>query len=50
MPISNGTAVPAKTILVTGAGGFVGGHLLPALRAAFPAARILGTGQTPMPG
>ncbi len=32
----SGTAVPAKTILVTGAGGFVGSHLLPALRAAFP--------------
>jgi GDP-4-dehydro-6-deoxy-D-mannose reductase len=46
MPISNGTAVPAKTILVTGAGGFVGSHLLPALRAAFPEARILGTAQT----
>jgi GDP-4-dehydro-6-deoxy-D-mannose reductase len=28
-------------ILMTGASGFVGGHLLPALRAAFPAAMIL---------
>jgi GDP-4-dehydro-6-deoxy-D-mannose reductase len=45
MPTSNGTAVLSKTILVTGAGGFVGGHLFHALRAAFPAARIIGTGQ-----
>lgn len=29
-----------KRILVTGAGGFVGGHLLPRLRAAFPEAEI----------
>jgi GDP-4-dehydro-6-deoxy-D-mannose reductase len=28
-------------ILVTGASGFVGGHVLPALRAAFPAARLI---------
>jgi GDP-4-dehydro-6-deoxy-D-mannose reductase len=33
-----------RTILVTGAGGFVGQHLMPALRAAFPQARVLGTG------
>lgn len=45
MPTSSGTAVAAKTILVTGAGGFVGSHFLPALRAAFPSARIIGTGQ-----
>jgi GDP-4-dehydro-6-deoxy-D-mannose reductase len=32
-------------VLVTGAGGFVGRHLLPALAAAFPAAKIIGTGQ-----
>jgi GDP-4-dehydro-6-deoxy-D-mannose reductase len=31
-------------ILVTGAAGFVGGHLLPALRAAFAGAPIVGTG------
>ena len=31
---------PAR-ILVTGATGFVGGHLLPALRSAFPAAELL---------
>ncbi len=30
---------PAR-ILLTGAGGFVGGHLLPVLRAAFPAAEL----------
>ncbi|MCK8787042.1 GDP-mannose 4,6-dehydratase [Roseomonas sp. NAR14] len=32
-----------RRILVTGAGGFVGRHLLPALRAAFPAATLIGT-------
>lgn len=31
-----------KRILVTGASGFVGRHLLPALRDCFPAARLLG--------
>ena len=30
-----------QRILLTGVGGFVGGHLLPALRAAFPAADLL---------
>jgi GDP-4-dehydro-6-deoxy-D-mannose reductase len=34
-----------NTLLVTGAGGFVGRHLAPALQAAFPAARIIGTSQ-----
>jgi len=34
-------------ILVTGAGGFVGGHLLPALTAAFPAAELIGCGNAP---
>lgn len=29
-----------KRILVTGAGGFVGGHLMPRLRAAFPQAEV----------
>lgn len=30
-----------RRILVTGAGGFVGGHLMPALRLAFPDAAVL---------
>ncbi len=33
-----------RRILVTGAGGFVGHHLLPALRAAFPDATLIATG------
>jgi len=33
-----------RAILVTGAGGFVGRHLLPALGAAFPKSRIIGAG------
>jgi GDP-4-dehydro-6-deoxy-D-mannose reductase len=33
--------------LVTGAGGFVGRHLTPALQAAFPAAKVIGTSQDP---
>jgi GDP-4-dehydro-6-deoxy-D-mannose reductase len=32
------------SILLTGAGGFVGQHLLPALKSAFPAARLIPTG------
>lgn len=32
------------TILVTGAGGFVGRYLMPALRQRWPAARCIGTG------
>lgn len=31
-----------RRILLTGAGGFVGSHLIPALRAAFPDARLIG--------
>jgi GDP-4-dehydro-6-deoxy-D-mannose reductase len=50
MPTLKGIAVPSKAILVTGAGGFVGGHLLPALRAAFPTAKLIGTGQEPDAG
>jgi GDP-4-dehydro-6-deoxy-D-mannose reductase len=34
-----------ETILLTGGGGFVGRHFAPALRAAFPAARIIATSQ-----
>ena len=30
-----------QRILVTGAGGFVAGHLLPQLRVAFPAAELV---------
>lgn len=33
-----------RRILVTGAGGFVGAHLLPRLRAAFPAAALVALG------
>lgn len=33
--------MPPRRILVTGAGGFVGRHLLPALGAAFPGAALL---------
>ncbi|WP_160122294.1 NAD-dependent epimerase/dehydratase family protein [Rhodovarius lipocyclicus] len=41
---------PAR-ILVTGATGFVGGHLLPALRQAFPAATLIaGLHHDPAPG
>ncbi len=35
------TSTPIGRILVTGAAGFVGGHLLPVLHAAFPDAEIL---------
>ena len=33
--------MPPRRILITGAGGFVGRHLLPALRTAFPGAVLL---------
>jgi GDP-4-dehydro-6-deoxy-D-mannose reductase len=36
--------VSLRRILVTGAGGFVGSHVLPALSAAFPMATLFGTG------
>jgi GDP-4-dehydro-6-deoxy-D-mannose reductase len=36
--------MPPATILVTGAGGFVGRFLLPALKAAFPESNVIGTG------
>jgi GDP-4-dehydro-6-deoxy-D-mannose reductase len=40
-----GRKMAARTILVTGGSGFVGGHLLSALAASFPDDRIIGTGQ-----
>jgi GDP-4-dehydro-6-deoxy-D-mannose reductase len=42
--------MPRQRILVTGADGFVGQHLLAPLRAAFPAAELLATGRQPGPG
>ena len=36
-------------VLVTGATGFVGRHLLAALRAAFPAAELVPAGRTGEP-
>lgn len=36
-----------SSILVTGAGGFVGQHLLPVLKSAFPMSRIIGSGLHP---
>jgi GDP-4-dehydro-6-deoxy-D-mannose reductase len=39
-----------RRILVTGAAGFVGSHLLPALRGRFPEAEIKGTGLHDAPG
>lgn len=46
MPIWPGIRrrMPARTILITGAAGFVGRHLIRALAAALPEARIVGTG------
>jgi GDP-4-dehydro-6-deoxy-D-mannose reductase len=37
--------MPPRRILVTGAGGFAGRHLMPALAQAFPGAILIGTGQ-----
>lgn len=39
-----------RRILVTGAGGFVGSHLLPALQAAFPESEITPTAHEPTHG
>jgi len=36
--------MPPASILITGANGFAGQHLLPALKTAFPAARLIPTG------
>lgn len=42
---------PAPRILLTGAGGFVGRHMVPALRAAFPDATLIAAGrETEVPG
>jgi nucleoside-diphosphate-sugar epimerase len=38
-----------RHILVTGAGGFVGGHLIPELRRRFPQANLTATAQRAMP-
>ena len=43
MPTSDSVFSPGR-VLLTGAEGFVGGHLRPALAAAFPGAEIIGTG------
>ncbi|MBV8588619.1 MAG: GDP-mannose 4,6-dehydratase, partial [Acetobacteraceae bacterium] len=37
-------------ILVTGAGGFVASHLIPALHGAFPGTQVVGAGHQPRPG
>ncbi|MBN9509128.1 MAG: GDP-mannose 4,6-dehydratase [Alphaproteobacteria bacterium] len=42
--------MPRQRILLTGADGFVGRHLLPPLRAAFPVADLLATGRNAVPG
>lgn len=39
-----------RSILVTGGSGFVGRHLLPALRVAFPNAEVVGTAPEPLSG
>ena len=44
MPTSDKPAFAPAHILLTGAEGFVGGYARPALAAAFPAARITGSG------
>lgn len=43
-------ALHTGSILVTGASGFVGTHLLKALARAYPASTIVGTGVAPHPG
>lgn len=44
--MSASAEAPPCRILITGAGGFAGHHLLPALRGAFPAARLIGASRS----
>ena len=44
--MNTGINIPYKRILVTGATGFLGSHILPALREAFPQAEIIGVGRS----
>ncbi|MBN9564252.1 MAG: NAD-dependent epimerase/dehydratase family protein, partial [Alphaproteobacteria bacterium] len=47
---ADGKAVAPRRILVTGAAGFVGQHLLPVLRADFPGAAVIGSAAEARPG
>lgn len=39
-----------KTVLITGAGGFIARHLAALIRATYPSARIVGIDNVPIPG